>query len=212
MKYHDNTVKGTRRGKKWPEDVRCAAMCDLLTHNNLSDVARRYNVPESTLRSWLRQAEKKKPGERKSLFEQARENELRALARKASAAANCSVEYIRRRLESTMNDAEIYVYCKQRLDELDGLVSYNGPEDPDCTAMGPVREIEPEKPGERELLAQLMDRHRPISDFGAANFTRTLVSVTDRAAQMLGDDGAPDNTLRIEIGGTGTDDAEDMAW
>ena len=98
------------------------------------------------------------------------------------------------------------------LDELDGLVSYNGPEDPDCTTMGPVREIEPEKPGERGLLAQLMERHRPISDFGAANFTRTLVSVTDRAAQMLGDDGAPDNTLRIEIGGTGTDDAEDMAW
>ena len=111
-----------------------------------------------------------------------------------------------------MNDAEIYAYCKQRLAELDGLVSYNGPEDPDCTAMGPVREIEPEKPGERELLTQLMERHRPISDFGAANFTRTLVSVTDRAAQMLGDDGAPDNTLRIEIGGTGTDDAEDMAW
>ena len=212
MKYHDNTVKGTRRGKKWPEDVRCAAMCDLLTPNNLSDVARRYNVPESTLRSWLRQAEKKKPGERKSLFEQAREYDLRALARKASAAAICSVEYLRRRRESTMYDAEIYAYCKQRLDELDGQASYNGPEDPDCTAMGPVREIEPEKPGERELLAQLMERHRPLSDFGAATFARTLVRVTDRAAQMLGDDGAPDNTLRIEIGGTGTDDAEDMAW
>ena len=57
-----------------------------------------------------------------------------------------------------------------------------------------------------------MERHRPISDFGAANFTRTLVSVTDRAAQMLGDDGAPDNTLRIEIAGVDASEAEGMGW
>ena len=49
MRYRDNTVKGTRRGSKWPEAVKTACMCDLLTDNNLSVVARRHGVPESTL-------------------------------------------------------------------------------------------------------------------------------------------------------------------
>lgn len=210
MIYHDNTVKGTRRGRKWPEDIRTAAMCDLLVHNNLSDVARRYNVPESTLRSWMNQANRKTDREKKSLFEQVRETELRALARKASAAANCSVEYMRRRLEQNLNDTQITEYCRRRLDELDGLIAYEGPEDPQCTALGEVREIEPERPGERAMLEQLMMRHKPMSDFGAANFTRTLVSVTGRAADLLGTDDEQQNTLQIEVHGVETGEAEDM--
>ena len=79
MRYRDNTVKGTRRGSKWPEAVKTACMCDLLTDNNLSVVARRHGVPESTLRTWERQARRKTPGEQKSLFEAAREQELREL-------------------------------------------------------------------------------------------------------------------------------------
>ena len=91
MRYRDNTVKGTRRGSKWPEAVKTACMCDLLTDNNLSVVARRHGVPESTLRTWERQARRKTPGEQKSLFEAAREQELRELNRKASAADRKSV-------------------------------------------------------------------------------------------------------------------------
>lgn len=210
MIYHDNTVKGTRRGKKWPEEIRTAAMCDLLVHNNLSDVARRYNVPESTLRTWMAQANRKKPEERKSLFEQAREAELRALARKASAAANCSVEYMRRRLERNLSDAQITEYCRRRLDELDGLIAYEGPEDPDCKELGPVRTVEPEAPGERDMLLKLMDRHRPMSDFGAANFARTLVSVTGRAADLLGEDEEEQAALRVEVCGVTDAEAQDM--
>ena len=202
MKYRDNTVKGTRRGKKWPAEVKIAAMCDLLICNNLSEVARRYNVPESTLRTWEAQARRKKPGEQKSLFEQARENELRALARRASAAANNSVEYMRRRLEANAGDAEVVAWCKRRLDELDGMIVYDGPEDPECSEMGPQREIEPEQPGERERLQQLMERHKPMSDFSAARFASTLVTVVDKAGQMSGDgDGDAGATLRIEMAG-----------
>lgn len=210
MIYHDNTVKGTRRGKKWPEEIRTAAMCDLLVHNNLSDVARRYNVPESTLRTWMKQAERKKPEEKKSLFEKARETELRALARKASAAANCTVEYMRRRLERNLTDAQITEYCRKRLDELDGLISYEGPEDPECRELGPVRKVEPEVPGEREMLLKLMDRHQPMSDFGAANFARTLVSVTGRAADLLGDETEAQAALRVEVCGVTDTEAQDM--
>ena len=202
MKYRDNTVKGTRRGKKWPEEIRVAAMCDLLICNNLSDVARRYNVPESTLRTWEKQARRKKPDEQKSLFEKARENELRALARRASAAANNSIEYMRRRLEANDSDAEIAAWCRQRLDELDGLLVYHGPENSDCAEVGAVREIEPEQPGEREKLQRLLERHKPMSDFGAANFARTLVSVTDKAARMAPQEEETDGDgLRIEIEG-----------
>lgn len=210
MIYHDNTVKGTRRGKKWPEEIRTAAMCDLLVHNNLSDVARRYNVPESTLRTWMKQADRKKPEEKKSLFEKARETELRALARKASAAANCSVEYMRRRLEQNLSDAEITEYCRKRLDELDGLIAYEGPEDPECRKLGPVRAVEPEAPGERDMLLKLMDRHRPMSDFGAANFARTLVSVTGRAADLLGDEAEAQAALRVEVCGVTDNEAQEM--
>lgn len=210
MIYHDNTVKGTRRGKKWPEEIRTAAMCDLLVHNNLSDVARRYNVPESTLRTWMKQAERKKPEERKSLFEKAREAELRALARKASAAANCSVEYMRRRLEQNLSDSEITEYCRKRLDELDGLIAYDGPEDPECRELGPVRAVEQEMPGERDMLLKLMDRHRPMSDFGAANFARTLVSVTGRAADLLGDEAEAQAALKVEVCGVTDDEAQEM--
>ena len=63
MRYRDNTVKGTRRGSKWPEAVKTACMCDLLTDNNLSVVARRHGVPESTLRTWERQARELTLGE-----------------------------------------------------------------------------------------------------------------------------------------------------
>ena len=185
-------------------------MCDLLVHNNLSDVARRYNVPESTLRTWMKQAERKKPEEKKSLFEKARETELRALARKASAAANCSVEYMRRRLEQNLSDAEITEYCRKRLDELDGLIAYEGPEDPECRELGPVRKVEPEVPGEREMLLKLMDRHRPMSDFGAANFARTLVSVTGRAADLLGDEAEAQAALKVEVCGVTDDEAQEM--
>ena len=57
--YRDNTVKGKRRGSKWPAEIKTAALCDLLVNNNLSQVAARYGVPESTLRTWETEARQK---------------------------------------------------------------------------------------------------------------------------------------------------------
>lgn len=198
MRYRDNTVKGTRRGSKWPEAVKTACMCDLLTDNNLSVVARRHGVPESTLRTWERQARRKTPEEQKSLFEAAREQELRELNRKASAAANNSVDYVRRRLERNDRDAEIYEWALRRLNELDGVIPYEGPDDAECEALGPVRTVRPEKPGERERMQALMERNRPMSDFAAASYMRGLVSVTERVSKMLGD-GAEDSGIVVVL-------------
>lgn len=161
-------------------------------------VARRHGVPESTLRTWERQARRKTPGEQKSLFEAAREQELRELNRKASAAANNSVDYVRRRLERNDRDAEIYEWALRRLNELDGVIPYEGPDDAECEALGPVRTVRPEKPGERERMQALMERNRPMSDFAAASYMRGLVSVTERVSKMLGD-GAEDSGIVVVL-------------
>ena len=173
-------------------------MCDLLTDNNLSVVARRHGVPESTLRTWERQARRKPPGEQKSLFEAAREQELRELNRKASAAANNSVDYVRRRLERNDRDTEIYEWALRRLNELDGVIPYDGPDDAECEALGPVRAVRPEEPGERERMQALMERNRPMSDIAAASYMRGLVSVTERVSKMLGD-GAEDSGIVVVL-------------
>ena len=120
-KYRKNTVAGSRKGSKWPEEVKTAALADLLVGNNLCAVARRHGVPESTLRSWLAAARKKEPGQIQSLFDDARRDALRALNHNAAAGARVSVEYIRRRLESSQRDAEIYESAVARLDEADGV-------------------------------------------------------------------------------------------
>ena len=175
MKYHKNTVKGSRRGSKWPAEVKTAAMCDLLVSNNLSAVARRYNVPESTLRTWQTEARKIKPEEQKSLFDEARERELRAISRKASAAANCAVEQMRQRLERNALDCERYYAARDQLE----------------TALD-----EDEAAG----IQEKMRLYKPMGDYSTSNFARTLVSLTERAAGMLGEDGGKESgPLRIEI-------------
>lgn len=137
-------------------------------------------------------------GGTKSLFEAAREQELRELNRKASAAANNSVDYVRRRLERNDRDAEIYEWALRRLNELDGVIPYEGPDDAECEALGPVRTVRPEKPGERERMQALMERNRPMSDFAAASYMRGLVSVTERVSKMLGD-GAEDSGIVVVL-------------
>lgn len=187
-KYRKNTVAGSRKGSKWPEEVKTAALADLLVGNNLCAVARRHGVPESTLRSWLAAARKKDPGQTQSLFDDARRDALRALNHNAAAGARVSVEYIRRRLESSQRDAEIYESAVARLDEADGVRE---------EGEAPALPLDPE---EQERLKRTMERHRPMGDFAAANYLRALTAVTARAGQMLGEgeDPAEGFTFRIE--------------
>ena len=50
-RYCKNTVKGTRRGKKYPPKVRAEVLMAMLSSGSICAVARRYGVPESTIRS-----------------------------------------------------------------------------------------------------------------------------------------------------------------
>lgn len=91
-----NTVKGTRRGGRYPEQVKTAALADMLICRNLSEVARQHGVPESTLRSWQRAMDKN--GE-KDAFERARMDALREINYRAVRGAVLSTAYLEHRLE-----------------------------------------------------------------------------------------------------------------
>ena len=91
-----------------------------------------------------------------------------------------------------------FEWALRRLNELDGVIPYEGPDDAECEALGPVRTVRPEEPGERERMQALMERNRPMSDFAAASYMRGLVSVTERVSKMLGD-GAEDSGIVVVL-------------
>lgn len=188
-RYHDNSVKGTRRGSKWPEETKTGAMCELLVSNNLSAVARKYGVPESTLRTWMAEARKLGPGERKSLFDAERERQLRALQHRAATGARLSVEYIGRRLEVGARDAEASEAIKARLDAMDG-VSFTGEELTVACIPDEAKDeaLRRQEQAMRDKLGAAGKRHQPMSDFAAANYARALATIAGRAGELLGED------------------------
>ena len=115
MKYRKNSVPGKQRGKKYSEAVRTACMCDLLVVDNLSDVAKKHGVPESTLRTWKAKAEKLGPEGEKSLWAQARDEQVKQIALKAAQGARLGTELIVHRLEAGQRNM-------QRCDEIDRIL------------------------------------------------------------------------------------------
>ena len=59
--YCKNTVQGRQRGRKYPPKFRAEVVMAMLTTNSICAVARRYGVPESTIRTWV--AEEAKRGD-----------------------------------------------------------------------------------------------------------------------------------------------------
>ena len=51
--YCKNTVKGKQRGKKYPAEFRAEVVMAMLDSNSICAVAKKYGVPESTIRSWM---------------------------------------------------------------------------------------------------------------------------------------------------------------
>lgn len=191
--YRKNTVPGSRKGQKWPEQTRTAALCDLLIGNNICAVARRYGVPESTLRSWMSAARRAGSDGEMSLFEAARAEQLRAVGHLAAAGARASVEYAQRRLEASARDTEIYDRVRQMMDEADGILppaegdgaQRNGPAGTSPGEDGGAPETGPMSMERRGQMIEAMARHRPMSDFAAANYIRALTGTVSRAADIL---------------------------
>lgn len=160
-KYIKNTVKGHRRGSKYPDEVKTAALCAMLTSNNLADVARRlhdvagkYSVPESTLRRWYNDALKDTDGQ-KSVFAKAREDAIRRITLKAAQGAALTVDLAVRRIEKSNENDALHEELNKRLLELDTSAD------------------------NKEILR--LEREKQIkssmSDFAVTNYMRSLAAV-----------------------------------
>lgn len=177
-KRRPNTVKGTRRGSKWPPEVKTACMAALLIADNLSSVAQKYGVPESTLRSWKTEAEKEG---RDSVWARAREDAVRQIAYRAAEGARLNVEYLCRRIEAGDRAEQAKEQMLERLRQL-----------------GPYqREEALEKTQERERLTDTLNKYHGLTDFAATNILRTLSSVSAAGAKER--EAAKAEEHRIEV-------------
>lgn len=194
-RFCKNKTQGSRRGRKWDEQTRTGVLMDMITSNNICSVARKWGVPESTIRTW--QAEELKKPE--SVFEQARREYARQVAAAAAGAALEHIGYIARRVSANRTNAEIYENLKRRLQEDARARNWENigqnlrtAEDKEaaadcgalvvCSAPGTYdRELSDK---EREEIAKLMELHAPMDDRSAAVLARTLVEVAARAATI----------------------------
>ena len=114
-RYCKNTVPGRQgRGKKYPAKVRAEVVMAMIGTNSICAVARKYGVPESTIRSWVAEEAKKPDGE----FAKARAEAAREIAARAALGAKAQVSYLQQRAAENQRAAEIRTKLQQRLLEL----------------------------------------------------------------------------------------------
>lgn len=194
--YCKNTVKGTRRGQKYPPKVRAEVLMAMLSSGSICAVARRYGVPESTIRSWL--AEEAKRGD---VWAEERQAAAREIALRASLGTRAQVTYLQGRVEEAGRAAQIVKKLHGRLDEdarardfaIGTLLKGDTEELADATETGLVlyaaegsydRQLDAE---ERKLLDAQLERYsgRVMSDKNAAAMATVLMTVAEKAAAMV---------------------------
>lgn len=194
-RFCKNKTQGSRRGRKWDEQTRTGVLMDMITSNNICSVARKWGVPESTIRTW--QAEELKKPE--SVFEQARREYARQVAAAAAGAALEHIGYIAQRVSANRTNAEIYENLKRRLQEDARARDWENigqnlqtAEDKEAAAAcgalvvysahGTYDRALTDQ--EREKIEKLMELHAPMDDRSAAVLAQTLVDVAARAATI----------------------------
>lgn len=163
---HKNSVKGIAHGKKRPEWQREKCLLELLTNENVLEVARKNNVPESTLRSWLEKAIKPGPNGEKSEWQKAREENIHKIAQTAAAGALAGAKLMEKRIKRSAareNEAE-RIYRGMREAEEAG------------DAEGAKRM--------KEQMAAMREAMPPESAFGLTNMFRALM---DKGALAAGE-------------------------
>lgn len=196
-KYCKNTVPGRQgRGKKYPAAVRAEVVMAMIGENSICAVARKYGVPESTIRSWMAEEAGKPDG----VFARARAEAAREIAARAALGAKAQVAYLQQRAAENQRAAEVVDKLHRRLDEdararsyevgvqlkseaetlqdaeETGLVVYS--------ALGSYdRELDDE---EREALEKQLERYegRKMTDRDAANVAAVLLTAAANAAQL----------------------------
>ena len=196
-KYCKNTVPGRQgRGKKYPASVRAEVVMAMIGENSICAVARKYGVPESTIRSWMAEEAGKPDG----VFARARAEAAREIAARAALGAKAQVAYLQQRAAENQRAAEVADKLHRRLDEdararsyevgvqlkseaetlqdaaETGLVVYSAPGSYD-------RALDDK---EREALEKQLERYegRKMTDRDAANVAAVLLTAAASAAQL----------------------------
>lgn len=197
-KYCKNTVPGRQgRGKKYPAKVRAEVVMAMIGSNSICAVARKYGVPESTIRSWMAEEAGKPDG----VFAEARAQAAREIAARAALGARAQVGYLQQRVAENRRASEICTKLRAKLDEdararkytVGALLKSQEEELADATETGMVvysqpgsydRELDYEQ--RKELEAQL-ERYdaQVMSDRDAANVAAVLLTAAANAAALV---------------------------
>ena len=189
--YCKNTVKGSRRGQKYPPKVRAEVLMAMLSSGSICAVARRYGVPESTIRSWLAEE-----AGRSDAFAKERQAAAREIAIRASLGARAQVSYLQSRVDESQRAAQVRARLHRKLDEdtrarcfaVGTLLKSDAEELADATETGLVlyaaedsydRQLDSE---ERKLLDAQLERY---SGKNAAAMATVLMTVAEKAAAMV---------------------------
>ena len=168
--YCKNTVKGSQRGRKYPPKVRAEVLMAMLSSGSICAVARRYGVPESTIRSWMAEE-----AGRSDAFAKERQAAAREIAIRASLGARAQVSYLQSRVDESQRAAQVRAKLHRKLDE-DTRAR--------CFAVGTLLKSDAE---ERKLLDAQLERYgeRVMSDKNAAAMATVLMTVAEKAAAMV---------------------------
>lgn len=197
QKYCKNTVPGRQgRGKKYPAAVRAQVVMAMIGANSICAVARRYGVPESTIRSWMAEEAKKPDG----IYAAARAEAAREIAARAAMGAKAQVGYLQQRVAENQRAAEIRRKIQDRLDEdakardygTGVLLKSEAEEMADAAETGLVvyasagsydRQLTYE---ERQELEKQLERYESLtmSDKDAANIAGVLLGAAANAAAL----------------------------
>lgn len=197
-RYCKNTVPGRQgRGKKYPAKVRADVVMAMIGSNSICAVARKYGVPESTIRSWMAEEAKQPDG----AFAQARAEAAREIAARAALGARAQVGYLQQRVAENQRAADIRAKLEQRLDEdarsrryMVGRLLKSEAEDlQDAAETGLVVYSEPgsydrQLSGEeRDELARQLERYeaKAMTDKDAANIAAVLLTAAANAAALV---------------------------
>lgn len=200
-RYCKNTVPGKQgRGKKYPAAVRAEVVMAMIGSNSICAVARRYGVPESTIRSWMAEEAGKPDG----VFAAARAEAAREIAARAAVGAKAQVSYLQQRVAENQRAAEVREKLHRRLDEdararkytVGALLKSQEEELADATETGMVVYSQPgsydrelDEAQRKELEAQL-ERYdsRVMTDRDAANVAAVLITAAGAAAALVPQD------------------------
>ena len=159
-RYCKNTVPGRQgRGKKYPAKVRAEVVMAMIGTNSICAVARKYGVPESTIRSWVaEEAENQRAAEIRTKLQQRLDEDARA--------RNYELGVLLKSEEENLQDAAET-----------GLVIRSAPGTYD-------RQLTDE---ERTELEKQLERYESLamSDKDAAKVTAVLLTAAEKAAALV---------------------------